>query len=106
MKEDNFVYIFVCFRYNSVFYRKGNYQRHIPYHQEISGFDGLREIEETLVNPDCVTEYAEKNKLGESVKRTEVFYRKISQRNTFQGKPVLDYWKAIIVWNEHQKQWE
>ena len=106
MKEDDSVYIFPCFRYTSVFYRKGNYQRHAPYHQEISGPNGLRDIEEALINPDCITEYAEKNKLGVAVKKTEVFYRKIAKRKTFQGKPVLDHWKVIIVWNEHQKQWE
>ena len=106
MKEVDSVYILLCFRYHSVFYRKGNYGRHIPFHREISGLDGLRNIEETLINPDCITEYAEKNKLGVSVKKTEVFYRKIAKRNTFQGKFVLDYWKVIIVWNEHQRQWE
>ena len=97
MKEDDFVYIFPCFRYTSVFYRKGNYERHIPYHQEISGADGLVAIEETLINPDCITEYSEKNKLGAAVKKTEVFYRKIAPRKTVQGKSVVDHWKVITV---------
>jgi hypothetical protein len=73
---------------------------------EISGLGGRCEIEETLLNPDCITAYAEKNKLGQVVKKTEVYYQKIGKRNSFQGKTVLDHWKVIIVFNENKKQWE
>jgi len=106
MKEDEHVYIFVCFRYNSAILRKENYKKHEPYHEEIRGPKGLAAIEDTLTNPDVVTAYSDKNALGQVIKKTEVFYKKLAKRKTIVGKPILDYWKAIIVWNEYFKQWE
>lgn len=106
MKENAHVYIFVCFRYASAIWRKENYKKHEPYHEEIVGPNGLAAIEEALTNPDVITAYSEKNTLGAVIKKTEVFYKKIAKRKTVIGKPVLDYWKVIIVWNEQFGQWE
>ena len=82
MKEDAHVYIFVCFRYTSAILRKENYKKHEPYHQEIVGQKGLLAIENVLTNPDIITAYSEKNALGEVIKETEVFYKKIAKRKT------------------------
>lgn len=106
MKEEQHVYILICFRYTSAILRKENYRKHERYHEEIRGAKGLADIEEALRDPDTVTTYCDKNALGEVIKKTEVFYKKIATRKTPGGKPVIDYWKVIIVWNEKFKQWE
>jgi hypothetical protein len=87
-------------------FRKDNYERHKHYHPEIIGAKGLGEIENALTNPHVITEYALKNKLGQVIKKTEVFYKEIGARNTVGGRSVIDYWKVVIVWNEHERQWE
>ncbi len=91
MKEFADFYSFVTFQDGDVILHKSNYRKHKIYHPEISGPQGLSDMQDTLICPDFITSHFQKNTQGRIISRNKSYYRVLKNFQE-RRKRFVDYW--------------
>ena len=86
-------YVFETLQNGTVFFHKKSYERHAEYHP-IGRAEDRRKIQETLINPDFITEHRKIIDQKEVLHRT--YYLLEGERSTKTYLVYFDWWQVVL----------